>query len=107
MNQSRPARFRGLPDGSSKRRRTGSFDCGRAAGKPTRRSRSRASTEESSKIALRYRGDAFRVIYAVQIGAELWIIHAFKKKSKTGIKTPQMEVDLFRERLKRLKQAFK
>jgi predicted XRE-type DNA-binding protein len=29
-------------------------------------------------------GDAFRVLYAVQIGAELWVIHAFEKKSKTG-----------------------
>ena len=56
-------------------------------------------------MVLRHRGDAFRVIYAVQIGAALWVIHAFKKKSKTGIKTPQMEVDLIRERLKRLKEA--
>ena len=48
-----------------------------------------------------------RVIDAVQIGTALWVIHAFKKKSKTGIKTPQMEVDLIRERLKRLKEALK
>jgi phage-related protein len=43
----------------------------------------------------------------MQIGAALWVLHAFKKKSKTGIKTPQMEVDLIRERLKRLKEALK
>jgi phage-related protein len=59
------------------------------------------------EVALRYRGDAFRVVYAVQIGAALWVIHAFQKKSKTGIKTPQIEVDLIRERLKRLKEALK
>ena len=59
------------------------------------------------EIALRHRGDAFRVLYGVQIGAALWVIHAFKKKSKIGIKTPQMEVDLIRERLKRLKEALK
>jgi phage-related protein len=59
------------------------------------------------EIALRHRGDAFRVIYAVQICAALWVVHAFKKKSKTGIKTPQMEVGLIRERLKRLKEALK
>ncbi len=59
------------------------------------------------EIALRHRGDAFRIIYAVQIGAALWVIHAFKKKSRTGIKTPQMEVDLIRERLKRLKETLK
>jgi phage-related protein len=57
------------------------------------------------EIALRHRGDAFRVLYAVQIGDDLWVIHAFQKKSKSGIKTPQMEIDLIRERLKRLKEA--
>ena len=57
------------------------------------------------EIALRHRGDAFRVIYAVKIAADIWVIHAFQKKSKTGIKTPQMEVDLIRERLKRLREA--
>jgi hypothetical protein len=29
------------------------------------------------------------------------------KKSKTGIKRPQMQLDLIRERLKRLKEALK
>jgi phage-related protein len=57
------------------------------------------------EIALRYRGDAFRVLYAVQIGDDVWVIHAFQKKSKSGIKTPQAEIDLIRERLKRLKEA--
>jgi phage-related protein len=31
------------------------------------------------EIALPYRGNAFRVVYAVQIGAELWVVHAFQK----------------------------
>ncbi len=57
------------------------------------------------EIALKHRGDAFRVLYAVKIGADIWVIHAFRKKSKTGIKTPRLEVDLIRERLKRLKEA--
>ena len=57
------------------------------------------------EIALRYQGNAFRVMYAVQIDHDLWVIHAFQKKSKTGIKTPQQEVALIKERLKRLKEA--
>jgi phage-related protein len=57
------------------------------------------------EIALRHRGDAFRAIYALKIDADVWVIHAFQKKSKSGIKTPQVEVDLIRERLKRLKEA--
>ena len=59
------------------------------------------------EIALRFRGNAFRVMYAVQIGDDLWVIHAFQKKSKTGIKTPKQEVDLIKERLKRLKDALR
>lgn len=59
------------------------------------------------EIALRHHGDAFRAIYAVQIGTDLWVIHAFQKKSKTGIKTPKAEVDLIRERLKRLKELLR
>jgi phage-related protein len=56
------------------------------------------------EIVLRHRGDAFRVLYAVRIGADIWVIHAFQKKSKTGIKTSQRDVDVIRERLKRLKE---
>jgi phage-related protein len=59
------------------------------------------------EIALRFRTDAFRTLYAVKIDADIWVIHAFQKKAKSGIKTPQMEVDLVRDRLKRLKEALK
>lgn len=56
------------------------------------------------EIALAFKGDAFRVIYSVQLGDEVWVIHAFQKKSTRGIRTPQREIDLIRERLKRLKE---
>jgi phage-related protein len=56
------------------------------------------------EIALQFEGDAFRVIYAVQIADEIWVVHAFQKKSTQGIKTPQREIDLIRDRLKRLKE---
>jgi len=56
------------------------------------------------EIALPWRGNAFRVIYAVQIGDEIWVLHAFQKKSTQGIKTPQHEIDLIENRLKRLKE---
>lgn len=59
------------------------------------------------EIAIKYRGAAFRTIYAVKIGADIWVIHAFQKKSTTGIKTPQREIDLIVQRLKRLKEALK
>jgi phage-related protein len=56
------------------------------------------------EIALAFRGDAYRVVYAVQIGEEIWVIHAFQKRSTRGIKTPKHEIDLVRDRLKRLKE---
>jgi phage-related protein len=56
---------------------------------------------------LRHRGDAYRAIYAVKIGMDIWVVHAFQKKSKSGVKTPQTEIDVIRERLKRLKEALK
>jgi phage-related protein len=59
------------------------------------------------EIALRHRGDAFRVIYAVKIDVDVWVVHAFQKKSKSGVKTPQAEIEVIRERLKRLKEALK
>jgi len=40
----------------------------------------------------------------VRIGEDIWVVHAFQKKSKSGIKTPQIEVDIIRERLKRLRE---
>ena len=56
------------------------------------------------EIALPWRGDAFRVVYAVQIASEIWVLHAFQKKSTQGIKTPQHEVELIESRLKKLKE---
>ena len=59
------------------------------------------------EIALAFRGDAFRVVYAVRLADEIWVVHAFQKKSKQGIKTPKHEIDLVRNRLKRLKEALR
>lgn len=59
------------------------------------------------ELSLRHRGDAFRVVYALQIGTDVWVIHAFQKKSKSGIATPKQEIDLVRDRLSRLKEMLR
>ncbi len=59
------------------------------------------------EIALAFRGDAFRVVYAVQLAEEIWVVHAFHKKSTQGIKTPQREIDLIKDRLRRLKEMMR
>ena len=55
------------------------------------------------EVALRHRGNAYRLVYALQLGHEIWVVHAFQKKSTQGIKTPKHEIDLIKDRLKRLK----
>jgi phage-related protein len=59
------------------------------------------------ELAIKERGDAFRVVYALQLGDDIWVVHAFQKKSKSGIATPKHEIDVVRERIKRLKEALK
>ncbi|WP_340265715.1 type II toxin-antitoxin system RelE/ParE family toxin [Sphingobium mellinum] len=56
------------------------------------------------ELAIKERGDAFRVVYALQMGDDIWVVHAFQKKSTKGIATPRHEIDLVRERIKRLKE---
>jgi phage-related protein len=43
----------------------------------------------------------------VQLAGEIWVVHAFQKKSKRGIQTPRHEIDLIEERLKRLKEMLR
>jgi phage-related protein len=49
-----------------------------------------------------HRGDTYRAVYTVRIGDRVHVLHAFQKKSKSGIKTPQSDVDLIEQRLKAL-----
>lgn len=55
------------------------------------------------ELALKERGDAYRVVYVLQVGDDIWVVHAFQKKSTKGISTLRHEIDLVRERIKRLK----
>jgi phage-related protein len=53
-----------------------------------------------------FRGDAFRAVYVVNIGECVHVLHAFQKKSKTGIKTAKQDVDLVRQRLKMVQERY-
>ena len=48
-----------------------------------------------------HRGDTYRAVYTVRFADVVYVLHAFQKKSKSGIKTPQTDVKLITERLKR------
>lgn len=54
-----------------------------------------------------YDTNTYRTVYAVKVGESLYVLHAFQKKSKRGIKTPQKEIDLIKRRLKRAKEMEK
>jgi len=43
---------------------------------------------------------SYRAVYTVKFESEIYVLHAFQKKSKKGIKTPREEIELVRRRLK-------
>ncbi len=47
-------------------------------------------------------GDTYRAVYTVRIKEMIYVLHAFQKKSKKGIQTPQKEIDVIKARLKRV-----
>jgi len=52
------------------------------------------------EIVTRFDGETYRSVYAVKIAEHVYVLHIFQKKSKTGIKTPQKDVDLIISRYK-------
>lgn len=50
------------------------------------------------EIVVRFQTDAYRAVYAVQIGEQVYVLHAFQKKSHSGIKTPLQDVELIKRR---------
>lgn len=51
------------------------------------------------EIVERHAGDAFRAVYTVALGDDVYVLHAFQKKSTRGIATPKHEIDLIKSRL--------
>jgi len=54
-----------------------------------------------------HKGDTYRTVYAVKFDNAIYVLHAFQKKSKHGIKTPQAEIDLVKRRLKAAEDDYK
>ncbi len=53
------------------------------------------------EIVADHRGDTFRSIYTVKLEHAVYVLHAFQKKSKHGIATPQSVIELVKQRLRR------
>jgi phage-related protein len=46
-------------------------------------------------------GGTYRAVYTVRYATAIYVLHVFQKKSKRGRETPQRDIDLVKERLKR------
>ncbi len=51
------------------------------------------------EIVAPHEGDTYRAVYTVKFADAIYVLHAFQKKSKSGIATPKTEMDLIRRRL--------
>lgn len=51
------------------------------------------------EIVERFDGDTYRAVYTVKFAGVIYVLHAFQKKSKQGIKTPKQDLDLIKKRL--------
>jgi phage-related protein len=49
-------------------------------------------------------GNTYRAVYTIQLAGRIYVLHAYQKKSKAGIRTPKAEIELIRSRLKRAEQ---
>lgn len=52
-------------------------------------------------------GDTFRAVYTVRFDQAVYVLHCFQKKSPSGTKTAQREIDLIHERLKMATEHYK
>lgn len=58
------------------------------------------------EVVENYDGDTYRAIYTVKFAGVVYVLHAFQKKSKRGVKTPQHEIELIHTRLKRAQEDY-
>lgn len=53
------------------------------------------------EVVADHNGDTYRAVYTVRFAGRVYVLHAFQKKSKTGMKTPKADINLINSRLKR------
>jgi len=53
------------------------------------------------EIVSSHQTDAYRAVYAIKLGDNIYVLHTFKKKSRKGIKTPRPDMEIIRKRLRK------
>ena len=59
------------------------------------------------EIVAPFEGNTWRAIYTVRFRGVIYVLHAFQKKSKSGIATPKAEIDLIHRRLAAAERHYK
>jgi phage-related protein len=59
------------------------------------------------EIVERYRTDAYRGVYTAHFANAIYVLHVFQKKSKQGIATPRVDLDLIRRRFAEAQRDYK
>jgi phage-related protein len=59
------------------------------------------------EIVTRFDTNTYRTVYAVRVGAYVYVLHAFQKKSPTGRKTARKDIELIERRYKEAVQLAK
>jgi len=58
------------------------------------------------EVVERHDGDAYRAVYTVRFEGVVYVLHAFQKKSPSGVRTAKTDIDLMSERLKRAREHY-
>lgn len=53
-----------------------------------------------------HQGDTFRAVYTVRFAKAVYVLHCFQKKSPSGIRTAQSDIDLIHARLRLAQQHY-
>ena len=59
------------------------------------------------EIIERFDGDTYRAVYTVKFREVVYVLDCFQKKSKSGIKTPQQDIELIQRRLKAAEEDYR
>ena len=59
------------------------------------------------EIIERFDGDTYRAVYTVKFREVIYVLRCFQKKSKSGIKTPQQEIELIQRRLRAAEEDYR
>jgi phage-related protein len=51
-----------------------------------------------------FQGDTYRAVYTVRLAGRVYVLHAFQKKARHGIKASQHDLDLIRERYRQAEE---